>query len=200
MSTTKENDAPPARPPVENAGVLVEDVVAADASTPAAASEPSSGARTLENDAAPARAETEHTTAAVDGQAPPALAPSSAEAPQLKSVVALPPRPRLRVSYWFEGDKLNGEAVLMNERRELVKRAMLDMSDPVLARIFTYVIAQVTREDVLVPPSDESQREHAPEDPSSSEEETAPEVSSSEETPTTAREGAASSDDATKEN
>lgn len=69
---------------------------------------------------------------------------ASAAQPQLQRVVGLPARPRLRVSWWFEGDKLVAEGVLMDERRELVRRAKFDAdADPTYGRMFSYIAAQL---------------------------------------------------------
>lgn len=108
----------------------------------------------------------------LDTPADPATAAASAPAtspatpappPEFRRVVGLPARPRLRVSYWIEGDKLACEATLMDERRELVRRSRVNVDDdPSVARIFSYFATRLVNElradGVLVaaPPSPSS--------------------------------------------
>ncbi len=150
-AATLENDAPPVRAPTEPAGVLAGEPVPARSSSVA-----SSAPATVESDAAPARAPTQpggvlvgeashDAPAAATPAASSAAVASSPEAPQ--RVVHLPARPRLRVSYWFDGaGALKCEATLMDERRNLVHRAHIDTTDPTASQIFSWIASRLVAE------------------------------------------------------
>lgn len=131
---TRENDAPPAQAPREKmAGVV-----------------------TLENPAAAPPA-TEPAAAAVPAAEETA---TPAPAPVLRRIVGLPARPRLRLSFAFDGaGQLMCDGILMDENRELVRRSTFDpKADPTVERCFSYFATLLVRElaatgALVVPPS-----------------------------------------------
>lgn len=111
-----------------------------------------------------------------------AATPSSSSAASSSApariVVGLPESPRVRLSWWFEGKTLKCEGVLMDEGRQPVRRALLDVdADPTFLRMFAYtaqkLVADLQASGVAVTAA-------AP---------AAPPSSSDEIQPTTAREG-----------
>ena len=66
--------------------------------------------------------------------------------PDVRRVVGLPARPRLRVSYWFEGDSLACEAVLMDEKRDQLRRSRIGLEDPTVSRVFSYFATRLVNE------------------------------------------------------
>lgn len=105
---------------------------------PSAPMESQAGATLIEAEAPPVAA-----APAESSSPPPAPAPVMPAPPP--AVRALPRRPRLRASFFYDaGDALNVELTLMDERRELIHRMQLQ-PDPgsVFARIFEALV-QVT--------------------------------------------------------
>ena len=155
MATLRENDAPPAEPIRENAGRLVEAAPPPASSTlaehtasvllesphevPGVPRESMVGTVTLENPA---------TSSPTSAEPAPATATPTPAPPAVQRIVGLPARPRLRLSFAFDAKgELSCEAVLMDERRELVKRSTFDpKADPTVERCFTYFATQLVRE------------------------------------------------------
>ena len=139
---------------------------------------------TKENPNAPSGPTTEsmaNTRTVEQGEASPpaagAATTASSSAPA-RIVVGLPESPRVRLSWWFEGKTLKCEGVLMDEGRQPVRRALLDVdADPTFLRMFAYtaqrLVADLQASGVAVTAA-------AP---------AAPPGSSDEIQPTTAREG-----------
>lgn len=66
--------------------------------------------------------------------------PAPAEVPAIQRLHALPARPRVRMSFWFEGDALKCEGVLLDEARNLVRRSSVHVGDQE-EKIFAYFAA-----------------------------------------------------------
>ena len=79
---------------------------------------------------------------------PAAPTPAASSGPSVQRVMGLPARPRLRVSYGWEGDKLTCEGLLMDERRETLRRSrfVIDEKDPTVAQIFTYFATRLVND------------------------------------------------------
>jgi hypothetical protein len=78
------------------------------------------GARTVENPVLPV---------AVAPPAAPSEATAATAAPNFEAL-DLPPNPRVRASFWYQDGALMAELVLMNERRELVRRTTRPVGSP----------------------------------------------------------------------
>ncbi len=110
---TRENDADPARAPTESGGVTRDEVAAVAPMVRAAATAASS----------------------------PAAAATPEPAPALGSAqrsVDLPARPRLRISFWFDADKLKCEALMATEGRTIVHRTPVPADGDTVARIYAF--------------------------------------------------------------
>jgi hypothetical protein len=174
MAKLRENDQPVSAAPREKTGQLIgESAPATPPAAPSLAAAPVAAAPMLlespHDVAAPPR---ESMAGVVTLDAEPAVAPepssvpaqAPAAVPEPRRIVGLPARPRLRVSYWFEGAELRCEAVLMDESRNLVKRSALER-DPAIEGVFTFFATKLARElassGVLVVPASPAPTEEA---------------------------------------
>jgi len=167
-NATQENPNAPAAAPSQSmdGAVLVGDV----ASSGDAPTAPASAGALLENPHPQAVAPSQSMQGArlVDDEAMvmPSEPPTRPRAqpqpkrpkPEPRRVVELPNKARLRLSFWFEGDELKCEGVLMNERRELVHRRLTTAErDDVIDRVYGLFATDLARDahasKVLVVPA-----------------------------------------------